>query len=802
MIQTLILLLLMKLLKKQYKLKFIMNLNSITTPILFFCLTMVFSSCEKDKKINNPKYLNPILSIEKRVTDLMQRMTLEDKVSQMNQFVGLEHMRSGNPNDNKANNDAQGFYKDLSINDVTKLTIDGKIGSFLHVLTAKEANYLQELALKSPLKIPLLIGIDAIHGNALVSGTTVYPSPIGLASTWDDSFLYSVGKQTAKEMRATGSHWAFTPNIDILRDPRWGRVGETLGEDPFMVGNMGASMINGFQQGDFTGTQKVIACAKHLIGGGESINGLNAAPADISLRTLREVHLPPYKKAIDAGVYSIMAAHNELNGVPCHMNKWLMTDILRDEFGFNGFYVSDWLDIERINTLHHTANDMKEASYLSVDAGMDMHMHGPKFTEAIIASVEEGKLSINRVNDACRKILTAKFKLGLFENRFVDLEKKEELIFTEEHKATALESARKGIVLLKNNGILPLQKTTSKKNIFVTGPNANNQSILGDWHAAQPEENVTTIYEGIKALGETKGYTVNYFNSGENIRKIKDSKIKEATKRAKNADIAIVVVGDNSMRYKWKDKTAGENMARASLDLFGKQLDLIQAIEKTGTPVVIVLVNGKPISEPWLQQNIPAIIESWEPGNLGGQAVAEILFGDVNPSGKLPLTVPRSVGQLRMIYNHKPSAYFHKYADEKKTPLYPFGYGLSYTNYKYSKPLLSDNTLTKENTILVTTEITNTGEVDGEEVAQLYIRDNVSSVTRPVKELKGYQRVFLKAGETKTVEFTLGAESLAFYDIDMNYVVEPGTFTIMTGSSSNNKDLKKTILTINKKIKL
>ena len=779
-----------------------MNLNSITTPILFFCLTIVFTSCERDKKINNPKYLNPILSIEKRVADLMQRMTLEDKVSQMNQFVGLEHMRSGNPNDDKANNDAQGFYKDLSINDVTKLTIEGKIGSFLHVLTAKEANYLQELALKSPLKIPLLIGIDAIHGNALVSGTTVYPSPIGLASTWDDSFLYSVGKQTAKEMRATGSHWAFTPNIDILRDPRWGRVGETLGEDPFMVGNMGASMINGFQQGDFTGTQKVIACAKHLIGGGESINGLNAAPADISLRTLREVHLPPYKKAIDAGVYSIMAAHNELNGVPCHMNKWLMTDILRDEFGFNGFYVSDWLDIERINTLHHTANDMKEASYLSVDAGMDMHMHGPKFTEAIIASVEEGKLSINRVNDACRKILTAKFKLGLFENRFVDLEKKEELIFTEEHKATALESARKGIVLLKNNGILPLQKTTLKKNIFVTGPNANNQSILGDWHAVQPEENVTTIYEGIKALGETKGYSVNYFNSGENIRKIKDSKIKEATKRAKNADIAIVVVGDNSMRYKWKDKTAGENMARASLDLFGKQLDLIQAIEKTGTPVIIVLVNGKPISEPWLQKNIPAIIESWEPGNLGGQAVAEIVFGDINPSGKLPLTVARSVGQLRMIYNHKPSAYFHKYADVKKTPLYPFGYGLSYTNYKYSKPLLSNTTLNAEDKIIVTTEITNTGEVDGEEIAQLYIRDNVSSVTRPVKELKGYQRVFLKAGETKKIKFTINSESLAFYDINMNYVVEPGTFTIMTGSSSNDKDLKKTILSINKKIKL
>ena len=765
------------------------------------CFLFLFSACNKIKN-NNIVYLDPAATTENRVNDLMQRMTLEDKVYQMNQFVGLDHMRKGNPNDDKANNDAQGFYKDLSINDVTNLTIEGKIGSFLHVLSAKEANYLQELALKSPLKIPVLIGIDAIHGNALVSGTTVYPSPIGLASTWDDTFLYSIGKQTAKEMRATGSHWTFTPNIDILRDPRWGRVGETLGEDPFMVGNMGAAMINGFQQDDFTGTQKVIACVKHLIGGGESINGLNAAPADISRRTLREVHLPPYKKAIDAGVYSIMAAHNELNGVPCHMNKWLMTDVLRNEFGFNGFYVSDWLDIERINTLHHTAKDMKEASYLSVDAGMDMHMHGPKFTDAIIASVKEGSLSISRVNDACRKILTAKFKLGLFENRFVDLEKKEELLFTEEHKATALESARKGIVLLKNNGILPLQKTTSKKNIFITGPNANNQSILGDWHAVQPDENVTTIYEGIKTLGETKGYSVNYFNSGENIRKIQDSKIKEAAKSAKNADFAIVVVGDNSMRYKWKDKTAGENMARASLDLFGKQLDLVQAIEKTGTPVIIVLVNGKPISEPWLQKNIPAIIESWEPGNLGGQAVAEVLFGDVNPSGKLPLTVARSVGQLRMIYNHKPSAYFHKYADEKKTPLYPFGFGLSYTNYTYGKPTLSNTSLNKENTITVTVEITNSGMVDGEEIAQLYIRDNVSSVTRPVKELKGYQRVALKAGETKKVNFSLNAESLAFYDINMNYCVEPGIFTIMTGSSSNSQDLKKTILTIDNRIEL
>ena len=774
--------------------------------ILFnFIVTMFSSYAQNSSELRSdfsPLYLDPLQPTEKRIDDLMKRMTLEDKVYQMNQFVGLDHMKKGNPDDDKENNDAQGFYKTLSVNDVSKMCEEGKIGSFLHVLTAKEANYLQELALKSPLKIPVLIGIDAIHGNALVSGTTVYPSPIGLASTWDDDFLYSIGKQTAKEMRATGSHWTFTPNIDILRDPRWGRVGETLGEDPFMVGNMGAAMIHGFQQGDFTGTQKVIACAKHLIGGGESINGLNAAPADISMRTLREVHLPPYKKAIDAGLYSIMAAHNEINGVPSHMSKWLMTNVLRNEWNFKGFYVSDWLDIERIDKLHHVAQDMKEASFLSVDAGMDMHMHGPEFTDAIIASVKEGKLSINRVNDACRKILTAKFKLGLFENRFVDLEKKGELLFTEEHKATALESARKGIILLKNNGILPLPETTSKKKIFVTGPNANNQSILGDWHAVQPDENVITIYEGIKALGETKGYAVNFFDSGENIRKIQSSKIQEAAEKAKNADYAIVVVGDNSMRYKWKDKTAGENMGRAHLDLFGKQLELVQAIKKTGTPVIIVLVNGKPISEPWLEKNIPAILESWEPGNLGGQAVAEILFGDVNPSGKLPLTVARSVGQLRMVYNHKPSAYFHKYADEKNTPLYPFGFGLSYTKYSYNAPKMSSKTFKQNQAITVTVEVTNSGEIDGEEIVQLYIRDKVSSATRPVKELKGYQRVALKAGETKTVSFTIDAESLAFYDINMAYCVEPGEFMIMTGASSNDKDLKSTTLEVNNRIEL
>jgi beta-glucosidase len=769
------------------------------------CIITVFVTFTIFSQSKSPLYLDASQPVELRLKDLMGRMTLEEKVYQMNQFVGLDHMRQAEKNlteEELHSNDAQGFYKGLFSDDVAQMTKEGKIGSFLHVLTTEEANLLQQLALQSRLKIPILIGIDAIHGNALVSGTTVYPSPITLASTWSDSFLYDVGKQSAKEMRATGSHWAFTPNIDVLRDPRWGRVGETFGEDPFMVGNMGAAMINGFQQGDFSGPEKVIACAKHMIAGGEPVNGLNAAPMDVSLRTLKEVHLKPYQKAIDAGVYSIMAAHNELNGVPCHMNSWLMTDLFRNQWGFEGFYVSDWMDIERIETLHHVANDLKEASYFSVNAGMDMHMHGVKFPEAVVELVNEGTLSIDRINDACSKILMAKFKLGLFENRTVKLEAIKNHVFIDTHKKTALESAQKGIVLLKNNGILPLANSFTKKRILVTGPNANNQTILGDWHAEQPDENVITIFEGVQDLGTQKGYEVSFFDSGDNIRKIKNSKIKAAADLAKDVDYAIVVVGDNSMRYKWKDKTAGENMARSALDLPGKQLELVKAIENTGTPVIIILVNGRPISEPWLQDNVPAIIESWEPGLFGGEAVADILFGDVNPSGKLPLTVARSVGQLRMIYNHKPSAYFHKYALEKKKPLYPFGFGLSYTKYKYSKPRLSSNELKKGKPVTISFEIENYGDMDGEEVVQLYIRDKVSSVTRPVKELKGYKRIFLIKGTSKTVSFEIDESMLAFYDINMNYCVEPGDFSLMVGSSSADIDLKSVNLNVNNRIKI
>ena len=764
-------------------------------------IILLFTSCFVFSQNSVYPYLDSDLDVTKRVEDLMNRMTLYEKACQMNQFVGLEHMKKAekdlSPEDMKKS-DAQGFYKGVFSEDVKQMIINGQIGSFLHVITAKEANYLQQLANKSKLKIPLLIGIDAIHGNALYRGATVYPSPITIASTWDENNSYDVGIQTALEMRSTGSHWAFTPNIDVMRDARWGRVGETFGEDPYLVTQMGTAMINGLQQGDFTGTKKVIACAKHLIAGSEPINGLNLSPMDISERTLNEIYLPPYKSAVDAGVFSIMAAHNEVNGVPSHSNKKLMTNIIRNEWGFDGFYVSDWLDIERLETLHKVARNFKEAVYLAVDAGIDMHMHGPNFPELVVELVNEGVLSEERVNYACSKILEAKFKLGLFENRFVDEDDISKKIFNQHHTETALKLARQGIVLLKNNDVLPLVSPKNSKNkILVTGPNANNQSILGDWHSAQPHENVYTVFEGIKKIGNEMGYLVDYHDSNENIKKISDKDITKTIEIANEYDLVVLVVGDNSMRYKWNQKTAGENTARAELNLAGKQLELAMRLKESGKKIIVVYVNGRPISEPWISENINAIIEAWEPGSYGGLAVAEIMFGKINPSGKLPLTVARSVGQLKMFYNHKHSMYFRDYAMQTNKPLYSFGFGLSYTKFDISTPKLNSLKF-KKDILSVSVNVKNVGEIAGDEIVQLYISDKYSSITRPVKELKAYQRVSLKPGESKEIIFELNKSAFAYYDSEMNYVVEAGDFDILVGNSSRDEDLKNTNFNIEK----
>lgn len=728
-----------------------------------------------------------------RVKDLMQRMTLEEKVAQMCQYVGPGHIRETQKRFKgqkiAKGDDANGFYPNLSINQLLEMTEKGLVGSFLHVVTAEESNDLQKLALKSRLQIPLLIGIDAIHGNALVSGTTVYPTPIGQASSFHPALVEKISREAALEVRATGAHWTFTPNIDVARDARWGRVGETFGEDPYLVSRMGVATINGFQGKDCKGAEAALACAKHLIAGSEPSNGTNAAPMDVSERTLREVFLPPYKAAVEeANVFTLMAAHNELNGIPCHADKWMMTDIMRGEYGFNGFIVSDWMDVDRIYDLHHAAPTLKDAFYETIDAGLDMRMHGPDFQEKVVELVKEGKLSETQIDRACSKILEAKFRLGLFENPFVDLEKTAETLYNKKHLQSALEMAEESIVLLKNeNALLPLD-FSNYKNILVTGPNANNHTILGDWTLQQPDANVVTILDGIKEVaGNVK---VNYYDYGDDVRQNSMDKVNEAVAIAKKSDLAIVVVGENPLRYQ-KSKTCGENIDRMGLDLLGTQNQLVQKIHETGVPTIVVLVGGRPLSVNWIAQNVQALVQAWEPGSLGGRALAHVLAGKVNPSAKLPISIPRHSGQIQMIYNHKPSQYFHKYIDGPSTPLYPFGYGLSYTTFTYSGLKLSHAKVSTKDSFTASVELTNTGNREGTEIVQLYIRDIYSSATRPVKELKDFTRVTLKPGEKQTVTFTVTPDKLAYWNRNMQYGVEKGEFEVMIGSSSQDKDLKK-----------
>jgi beta-glucosidase len=767
--------------------------KKIITGILFFCTAHAFAQ--------RPLYLDPKQLVEKRVADLLKRMTLEEKVAQMCQYVGIEHqMESYKNNKGKepaANDDASSFYKGISFDSLRGMAKNGMIGSFLHIVTAKESNEMQRLAMQGRLKIPILIGIDAIHGNALVSGCTVYPTPLGLAGTFNPTLVQDISAATAKEMRATGSHWTFTPNIDIARDARWGRVGETFGEDPMLVATMGVAMVKGLQGPNMSGTNAVASCIKHLIGGGNSINGLNGSPTDISERTLWEVHLPPYKAGIDAGAFTVMTAHNELNGVPCHANKYLMTDILRKKWGFNGFYVSDWMDIERLNTVHHVAPNQKEAVYQTVMAGMDMHMHGPNFLEPLVELVKEGRVPMGYIDRSAGKILEAKFRLGLFENPYVDENAAALVMNNSAHKAMALQSARESIVLLKNDSvsggrILPL--APSYKKILVTGPNANNQTMLGDWSLLQPDGNVVTAYEGIQQQAPV-GTQVEYLATGT-VKKIEDAAIAEAGNKAKEADVIVVVVGENSLRYQNKEKTSGENIDRDNINLIGQQNKLVYELQKSGKPVIIVLVNSRPLAVGEVAKNAAALIEAWEPGNLGGQALAEILFGKVNPSGKLPMSIPRSTGQVPTYYNYKPSNYFHKYIETQSSALYDFGFGMSYTSFKIDGATLSKNVIGKDEKVTVSCTVTNIGNMDGAEVVQVYVRDEVSSVTRPVKELKAFQKVFLARGESKQVALVLSPKDFEFLDLNMKPVIEPGSFTIMVGNSANDKDMQKLNLVI------
>ncbi len=749
--------------------------------ILLFAVVAfaIVSCCKVD-------YKDPNAPIEKRVESLLSQMTIEEKVGQMNQFCGVRHVEKRDKKAQADNQDAQGYYPGINADTLRKWTQQGLIGSYLHVLEADEANELQRLAMSSRLGIPLIFGIDAIHGNCLAPNNTAYPTSIGQACSFDTEMAYTIARQCAKEMRAMNMHWTFNPNIDVARDARWGRVGETFGEDTYLVSQMGLAHVKGYQ-GDMQGGDDVLACIKHCIADSQPVNGANHAPSDISERTLHEVFLPPYEVAIREGMAgSLMTAHNEINGVPCHKSKWLMQDKMRDEYGFTGFVVSDWMDIERIHTLHKAAPSRKEAYYQSIMAGMDMHMHGIHWNEEVVELVKEGRIPESRIDESVRRILTAKFRLGLFENPYCDEVEGAKVRMCEEHRATALEAARNSIVLLKNDGILPLDVKKYKR-VLVTGINADDENIMGDWAAPQKPENVTTILEGLRQVAPQTNFL--FVDQGKTPKKMKQENVDKAARLARTVDLNIVVAGETSLRARRGGKTCGENQDRAEIHLYGLQQDLVKKVYASGKPTILVIVAGRPQAVVWEDEHLPAIVCAWEPGMVGGQAVAEILYGKVNPSAKLAITFPRTSGQVQMYYNHKPSHYRYKLQDIPNKPLYPFGYGLSYSTYEYSDLQLSKSEISADENIEASVTIKNTGARDGVEIAQLYIRDCYSDVTRPVKELKGFERVALKAGESKRISFTLTPEHLRYYNLEMERVVEPGTFKVMVGPSSQDRDL-------------
>ena len=746
-----------------------------------------------------PIYKNPKASVEQRVNDLLSRMTLEEKVGQMNQLVGIEHFKQNSASmtaEELATNTASAFYPGVTVKDMEDWTRRGLVSSFLHVLTMEEANYLQKLNMQSRLQIPLLIGIDAIHGNAKCKGNTVYPTNIGLASSFDVDMAYKIARQTAEEMRAMNMHWNFNPNVEVARDARWGRCGETFGEDPYLVTLMGVATNKGYQR-NLDNAQDVLGCVKHFVGGSYSINGTNGAPCDVSERTLREVFFPPFKAAIQqGGDWNVMMSHNELNGIPCHTNSWLMNDVLRKEWGFKGFIVSDWMDIEHCVDQHRTAANNKEAFYQSIMAGMDMHMHGSEWQTAVVELVKEGRIPESRIDESVKRILTVKFRLGLFEHPYSDAKTRDRVINDPEHKRTALEASRNSIVLLKNEKeLLPLDAQKYKK-VLVTGINANDQNIMGDWSELQPEDQVWTVLRGLKSVSPTTDFK--FVDQGWDPRNMSQAQVNAAVAAAKDCDLNIVCCGEYMMRFRWNERTSGEDTDRDNLDLIGLQNQLIQRLNETGKPTIVVIISGRPLSLRYAAAHVPAIINAWEPGQFGGQAVAEIIYGKVNPSAKLAMTILRSAGQISTWYNHKRSAFFHPAVCTDNKPLYPFGYGLSYTSFRYSNLKLSKQIIPNDGKtqIIASVTIENTGQRDGVEICQLYINDLVSSVSRPVKELKDFLRVGLKAGEKRTVEFTITPDKLAFYDLNMNPIVEAGEFEVMIGGSSRDEDLQKATFTI------
>jgi len=684
-------------------------------------------------------------------------MTLEEKLGQLQELDG----------------EANGNFRPEHL----QMARQGLLGSTLNVRGAQRTNQLQRIAVtESRLKIPLIFGFDVIHGYR-----TIFPIPLGEAASWDPAAVERAAGIAAAEARAAGVHWTFAPMVDIARDPRWGRIAEGSGEDPYLGSLMARARVRGFQGSDYSARDKVLACAKHWVAYGAAEAGRDYNTTDVSERSLREVYFPPFKAAVDAGVGTFMSAFNDLNGVPSSANPFTLTDVLRGEWKFDGFVVSDYTSVEEL-IKHGLAADGAEAAREALSAGVDMEMVSRLYNKNAAELIRERKLSQSTIDEAVRRILRIKFRLGLFDRPYADEALERTAIFNSANVAAAREIAGRSMVLLKNDhDVLPLAKNL--RSIALIGPLADSrQDMLGSWTGDGKPEDAVTMLQGIKAkVPQTR---INYAKGCE-INSDNADGFEAALRAARESDVTIIAVGESA-------DMSGEAASRSSLDLPGRQLDLVKAVQATGKPTVVVLMNGRPLTINWLAGNTPAILETWFAGSQAGNAIADVLFGDVNPGGKLPATFPRSVGQVPLYYNHKntgrpPDAknkYTSKYLDVDWRPLFPFGYGLSYTQFKITNLQLSAQRIALSGKLLVSVDVENTGKRAGDEVVQLYIRDVAASVTRPVKELKGFQRITLRPGEKKQVEFVLTAQQLGFWNRQMRFTVEPGEFKVMVGPNS------------------
>jgi beta-glucosidase len=735
----------------------------IPSILLLTLLPILFSSCETpftDGDREEGWFASREMTA--RVDSVLRLMTLEEKIGQLTLFTS--DMDQTGP-----------FLREHYIEDIRA----GKVGAIFNAYTAEYTRNLQRMAVEETrLGIPLLFGYDVIHGHR-----TIFPIPLGETASWDMDAIERASRIAAEEATAEGLHWTFAPMMDVTRDPRWGRVAESSGEDPFLTAQVTRAKIRGFQGEDLSAVNTMLACAKHFAAYGAPQAGRDYHTVDMSEITLRNMFLPPFHAAVDEGVASFMTAFNELFGVPATGSHYLLTQVLRDEWGFNGFVVTDYTSINEM-VPHGFAKDEKHAGELAINAGVDMDMQGAVFSTYLEESIRQGLVSEAAVDQAVRRILAMKFELGLFDDpyRYSDGEREKQMVMTEENLQFARDFSRRSIVLLKNREqTLPLSDDITS--IALIGPLADNQrELIGSWSAAGDYTKSVTLRQGIENRQNTRT-RINHAR-GANINDDDRSGFNEAIRAATISDVVVMALGEYALQ-------SGEAASRSDISLPGVQEALFDTIVRLGKPVIVVLMNGRPLAMEGIDQKADAILETWFLGTMAGDAIADVLFGDYNPSGKLPITFPRNVGQIPIFYNAKNTGrpmsedkYTSKYLDVPNTPLYPFGYGLSYTTFEYSDIRLSDSEMQMDGSLHASVTVTNTGERSGEEVVQLYIRQLVGSLTRPVKELKGFEKIALEPGESREVSFSLDWEDLAFYNADNEFRAEPGEFHLFIGTNS------------------